>query len=525
VGEFLRLSARGANDFRVVFFHFLQKVCKGLAAVRTKRIDVRTAHVSFHGLSVLILTGEFPVRSSSPYNGCNVPLGLYISVPFCRTKCSYCNFASDVFSKSAYESYVARVIEDISGSQQLASELGCAFDEKVDSIYLGGGTPSILGESQLLRIFDAVRAQFTLTRDAEITVECAPGTLTPSLIETLLKCGVNRASLGVQSFVDQEAQSVGRLHKRSTVLEETSRLREAGLNNINIDLIAGLPHQTGESWTFSLAETIALGAPHVSVYMLEVDEDSRLGRELIAGGTRYHAHFVPDDEATADFYSQACETLNAAGVAQYEISNFARPGAESRHNLKYWTRQPYLGFGIDAHSMLPARGDGTSAAKAANENRAPTAALKHCATQKQSFFSGCEAVPFPKSLESGFREGRVAGLRFSTPHSLDAYMNRTPHTVTAVSRQAAIEESFFLGLRLNRGVDLTALAAKFTPEAIAPYQPVIFDCLRDGLLEKQDTMLCLTPRGRLLSNEVFARFLVDKIQEEAKVGTGHVNTR
>src|SRR6266478_4018563 len=287
-------------------------------------------------------------------------LGLYISVPFCRTKCSYCNFASDVFSKSAYENYVARLLEDIRNARQFATELGCTLDDTVNSIYLGGGTPSILDAGQLLRIFAAVRDHFAITSDAEITVECAPGTLTPALIETLLQCGVNRVSLGVQSFVDQEAQSVGRLHKRSTVLEEIGRLREAGLANINIDLIAGLPHQTEESWAFSVAETIATGVPHASVYVLEVDEESRLGRELIAGGARYHAHFVPDDDAAADFYQQACEMLASAGIAQYEISNFARVAPrnselqsnQSRHNLKYWTRQPYLGFGVDAHSML-----------------------------------------------------------------------------------------------------------------------------------------------------------------------------
>jgi oxygen-independent coproporphyrinogen-3 oxidase len=186
-----------------------------------------------------------------------MPLGLYISVPFCRTKCSYCNFASDVFSKSAYENYVARVLEDIAGSRQLALELGCALDGAADSIYLGGGTPSILDAAQLLRIFAAVRGQFAVTPDAEITVECAPGTLTPALIETLLQCGVNRVSLGVQSFVDREAQSVGRLHKRATVLEEIGRLRDAGLDNISVDLIAGLPHQTPESWTYSVFRTLA----------------------------------------------------------------------------------------------------------------------------------------------------------------------------------------------------------------------------------------------------------------------------
>ena len=412
-----------------------------------------------------------------------MPLGLYISVPFCRTKCSYCNFASDVFSKSAYENYVARLLEDIAKSRQLASELGCPIEETADSIYLGGGTPSILDAAQLLRIFAAVRNQYAVTPDAEITVECAPGTLTPALIETLRQCGVNRVSLGVQSFVDQEAQSVGRLHKRSTVLEEIDRLRAAGLANINIDLIAGLPHQTAESWAFSVSETIATDVPHVSVYMLEVDDDSRLGRELIAGGARYHAHFVPDENATASFYEQACEMLASAGIAQYEISNFARVALpsnnQSRHNLKYWTRQPYLGFGVDAHSFL---------------------AVDH-----------------------------QQAIRFATPDSLDAYMNRAPHTVTPVSAQAAVEESFFLGLRLNRGVDLERLLNPFMnchperSEGPAFFYPAIEQSLREGLLEQQGTVLRLTARGRLLSNEVFARFLIEERKE--KVGTGHVNPR
>jgi len=387
--------------------------------------------------------------------------GLYISVPFCRTKCSYCNFASDVFSRAAYDQYVARVVEDIEGAFPAAAGLGCALPETVDSIYLGGGTPSILDSDQLIRIFTALRDKFAVSADAEVTVECAPATLTPALIETLLACGVNRVSLGVQSFVDREAQSVGRLHKRATVLEEIERLRSAGITNLNIDLIAGLPHQTAASWELSLRETVASGVPHVSVYMLEIDEDSRLGRELIAGGTRYHAHFVPDEDATADLYTQACDTLNAAGIPQYEISNFARPGWESRHNLKYWTRQPYLGFGVDAHSMLPSR-DGAN----------------------------CRAI------------------RFSTPDSLDAYINRSLGLTTAVSPSAELEETFFLGLRLNRGLDLEMVRDGFGSERLAALQPVIDEAVREELLLlKEGTNLRLTARGRLLSNEVFARFL------------------
>src|SRR5271154_2208829 len=283
-------------------------------------------------------------------------LGIYISVPFCRTKCSYCNFASNVFSRVVFERYVDRVCADIENAPKVAAEMGGIIGRTVDSVYLGGGTPTVLESAQLEQIFATVRSRFDVKPEAEITVECAPGTLTPAMIASLLRCGVNRVSLGVQSFVDQEAAAVGRLHKRATVLEDIEQLRATGITNINIDLIAGLPHQSAQSWEFSLAETVATSAPHVSVYMLEVDEDSRLGREVLAGGTRYHAHFVPDEEATADFYLAACERLLSAGIAQYEISNFAREGFESRHNLKYWTRQPYFGFGVDAHSMLLSAG-------------------------------------------------------------------------------------------------------------------------------------------------------------------------
>jgi len=386
--------------------------------------------------------------------------GIYISVPFCRTKCSYCNFASDVFSQAVFGRYVDRVCSDIANAPQVADDMGGQMQRAVDSIYLGGGTPTVLEAPQLERVFSAVRAQFDVKPDAEITVECAPGTLTPAMIDTLLRCGVNRVSLGVQSFVDEEAAAVGRMHNRATVLEEISRLRAAGIANINIDLIAGLPHQTAESWEFSLAETIATGTPHVSVYMLEVDEDSRLGRELLAGGTRYHAHFVPEEEAVADFYLTACERLQSAGIAQYEISNFARNGCESRHNLKYWTRQPYFGFGVDAHSML---------ISATPDNDA---------------------------------------VRFASPDSLEHYVSGAGLQRTVVSRQEALEESFFLGLRLTRGVSLRELAGKFGEQAAQNARVVIAEFVDCGLMEQRGEFVCLTQRGRLLSNEVFERFIL-----------------
>jgi len=393
-----------------------------------------------------------------------MPLGIYISVPFCRTKCSYCNFASDVFSRAVFDRYVDRVCADIAIAPQVATEMGGRMEHLVDSIYLGGGTPTTLEAAQLERIFAAVRSQFDVSSEVEVTVECAPGTLSASMVGCLLHCGVNRVSLGVQSFVDQEAAAVGRLHKRATVLEDIARLRAAGIRNINVDLIAGLPHQTAESWETSLSETIATGAPHVSVYMLEVDEDSRLGRELLAGGTRYHAHFVPDEDAVADYYLAACESLSLAGIAQYEISNFAREGFESRHNLKYWTRQPYLGFGVDAHSMLAVDPEG--------------------------------------------RARDAEAVRFATSDSLEKYMSGAPLKRTAVSSGGSLEESFFLGLRLNRGVNIQELIAKFGDEAIENTRATISELVEGELMQRQGDFVCLTSRGRLLSNEVFERFIL-----------------
>ena len=387
-----------------------------------------------------------------------MPLGLYISVPFCRTKCSYCNFASDVFSRAVFERYVERICSDLEHSAETARQMGGRFESTVDSVYLGGGTPTVLDINQLERLFVTIWQNFQMRNGAEVTVECAPGTLTPAVLEALQRCGVNRVSLGVQSFVDREAAAVGRLHKREIVLEDIRRLRAAGISNLNVDLIAGLPYQTAESWELSLSEVMACGVPHVSVYMLEVDEDSRLGRELIAGGTKYHAHFVPDEDLTADFYVTACERLEAAGVRQYEISNFAREGHESRHNLKYWTRQPYLGFGVDAHSML--------------------------------------------LLENDFE-----AVRFSTPDSLEDFLAEKPLTRISVARQAALEESFFLGLRLNEGVDLKEVARQFGSDAVSTCSNIVTELVRDGLLKREGDVIRLTPRGRLLSNEVFARFL------------------
>jgi oxygen-independent coproporphyrinogen-3 oxidase len=417
-----------------------------------------------------------------------MPLGIYVAVPFCRSKCSYCNFASGVFGKAVYEKYVDRLCHDIRRAEAAATEMGGEFERQVDSIYFGGGTPTLLEPAQLQRIFRALRETFAIAAEAEITVECAPGALNPEALEVLMHSGVNRISLGVQSFVDEEARAVGRLHTAAVVMDDLARLRQTGISNFSIDLIAGLPHQTAESWACSLQETIATGAPHVSVYMLEIDQDSRLGRELIAGGTRYHTHFVPDDDLTAALYEKACDTLNVAGLSQYEISNFARPGSESRHNLKYWTRQPYMGFGLDAHSFLQA------------------------ATDPYVLLRNQPSGEIEQEAAGGLRPCAVTAadldaVRFATTESLDEYLAGAPLARTPVCSREAREECFFLGLRLNRGVELRSLARQysFDPEL----QQTISELYEMGLLDydREREIVRLTRKGRLLSNEVFERFL------------------
>ena len=264
--------------------------------------------------------------------------GVYISYPFCAQKCTYCNFASGVFPRGLEPGYVDAVRNELRNT---------AWPWMPETVYLGGGTPSLIDPAALSGLLSAIPGGPW----AEATMEAAPGGITPDKAAAWRRAGINRVSLGVQSFHARELARTGRKHTAEIVEREVAVLREAGIGNFNIDLIAGLPGQTLESWNSSLEWIERLHAPHVSVYMLEVDEDSRLGAEVMAFGKRYGAPEIPSDDLIADFYEIAVERLARAGVARYEISNFARPGFESRHNLKYWRREPYLGFGADAHSF------------------------------------------------------------------------------------------------------------------------------------------------------------------------------
>lgn len=383
-------------------------------------------------------------------------LGLYLSVPFCKAKCSFCNFSSGVFAGERMDSYVTRVCEEMRNSREWARKLAVAVPEAVDSIYFGGGTPSLLTPNLIERVFAGIRAEFRIAAEAEITVEGAPGQFADETLEAFQREGMNRVSFGVQSFVDAECAAVGRLHTGTSCRAELSRMARAGVARVGVDLICGLPGQTEASWRYSVEQALESGVEHVSVYMLEVDEDSRLGREKIAGGARYGAGILPDEDAVADWYGRAGEWLEAGGVAQYEISNFARADGYSKHNLKYWVRDEYVGFGMDAHSML--------------------------------------------------RAG-AGGIRWANADSMSGYADRLEfeRVVDRISARQGFEESLFLGLRLVSGVDLRTLDREFVGEIAGALE----ECSEGGLMMRAGDVVRLTARGRMASNEVFERLLVE----------------
>jgi oxygen-independent coproporphyrinogen-3 oxidase len=401
--------------------------------------------------------------------------GIYISVPFCKAKCTFCNFASGVFGVERMQQYVGRLCEEIRGAGAAAEKNGAHLLRAVDSVYFGGGTPSLLTGAQFREIFAGLRGEFEVANGAEITLECAPGQLSDETLEELLSQGMNRVSFGVQSFVDRETAAVGRLHTRLQCEAEVVRVRAAGVAEINVDLIAGLPHQTAESWAYSVEQAIASGAPHVSVYMFEVDEESRLGKEMIEKGSRYGASAVPLEDETADWYQEACVALDAAGLHQYEISNFAREGHASRHNLKYWRREPYFGFGLDAHSML----------------RADKGAVRFANTSDLEEYLGGGAVANADGLT-------VLAWRADASGAVDR-----------IGEAEAFEEALFLGLRLNEGVSLGSLRGQFGETMVHAAMPALLEVRDAGLLELNSEWMRLTAHGRVVSNEVFSRLLVD----------------
>jgi oxygen-independent coproporphyrinogen-3 oxidase len=372
--------------------------------------------------------------------------GLYIQVPFCQTKCTYCNFHAGVFSPNLYKPYATAITREI---EIRASDQWPVFD----TIYVGGGTPSLLLPSSLKEIVDSLRTHFECGIK-EATLEADPETITREKATQWLDAGFNRISLGAQSFDDIELKAAGRMHRRADTFAAVAALRDAGFRNITLDLIAGMPHQTAATWHDSIENLLRTRPDHVSIYLMEIDEGSHLGKEALAGGKRYSAGALPSDYEMASFYDHACERLAAEGFEHYEISNWARPGFRSRHNLKYWHREPYLGLGAGAHSF-----DGTR--RWANSHD-------------------------PAGYVSAITRGQL-------PVEQDGI----------VSTQQAHEEEIFLGLRLLDGVD----AAKLAGQSGNAVLERIEELRAQGLVIVENGRVRLAPDRVAVSNEVFVALL------------------
>jgi oxygen-independent coproporphyrinogen-3 oxidase len=396
-------------------------------------------------------------------------LGVYIQVPFCQTKCTYCNFHTGVVARDKYGPYADAVRREIA-RLAASGEVPSLRDVQVDTVYFGGGTPSLLEPSALAGILRALRQNFgfadsaplpsgspgtpTSRAHAEITLEADPETITPEKAQAWLAAGFNRISLGVQSFNDRELHAAGRMHRRADIFAAARILREAGFRNISMDLIAGLAQQTRESWEESVARILEIRPEHISIYLLEIDEGSRLGKESLAGGTRYSAEAVPSDDAMAESYESACVRLAGAGYEHYEISNWGLPGSRSRHNLKYWRREPYIGLGAGAHSFDGAR----------------------------RWSNVHDSARYVACIESGV-----------TPRE----------QIEPVTAQQALNEELFLGLRQLEGIDLARAEKKYG----VSLQSRIAGLREQGLLEMDGELLRLAPAHLTVSNEVFVELL------------------
>ncbi len=375
-------------------------------------------------------------------------LGIYIHIPFCRTKCNYCHFVIRPWKEAAAERYQRALVREI---RQFLCE--AKLTAEVDSIFFGGGTPSLIPVEYIEEVLDVCRRYLSVSEGCEISLEANPGTLLPDTVSSYREMGINRVSVGAQSFDDGRLAAIGRDHTGDQVKGSVALLREGGIDNINLDLMLGLPDQTEECWETDMEAVAALFPAHLSLYMLDLDEKSPLyhyvARERCA---------LPEDDFVADLYLRTRARLAASGYEQYEISNFALPGRECRHNLKYWLREPVLGFGVGSHSY-----DG---------------ACRHANFRSMNAY--LEAV-----------EAGVTAIEWREP----------------VTPSHALGEKMFLGLRLCRGLDWRCLRDECESGQKASFESSLSELTGEGLLEWQDSTVRLTPRGMLLSNEVFQRFI------------------
>lgn len=369
--------------------------------------------------------------------------GVYLHIPFCKSRCSYCDFATDVYRDSyTVERYVGALIREIEGFNGPGTE--------ADTVYFGGGTPSLLTAPQVERILAAVDKKFSIAPGAEITLEMNPATVTPETLFGYRALGINRASFGVQTFDDTELKRLARGHNAQDARDTIDLLRAAGFSNISFDLIAGLPRQTIADWERNLDEALKLHPEHLSLYLLEIHEGTPLAEQI-----RSERQPMPDEVLAAGMYELMVQRVGAAGYGQYEISNFALPARESRHNSKYWLLEPVHAFGVSAHSF-----DG--AHRYANER--DTAAYVNLIEKLGS--------------AENFREKTDTASEFA-----------------------------FLGLRMTEGINLPEYEKRFGVDLVGKYDGDIERLVEAGLVEITPENLRLTPKGMLYSNEVFAVFV------------------
>lgn len=392
--------------------------------------------------------------------------GIYIHIPFCERKCTYCNFNTTDFFTDLAARYVDAVSREIRHS---GARLMQPADDKpspltVDTIYFGGGTPSIIDAEQIAQLINACRAAFAVTVDAEVTIEVNPATLTREKIAGWRDAGINRASIGVQSFIDRELVALSRTHTADDARRTVAALREAGFENISLDLIAGLPEQSLDDWAFNLREALRLEPEHLSLYLLEIKEGTQLFAQLKRG-----ARPRPDDDLAAEMYRMISAATRAAGYEHYEISNFARlPRAlrnsssvsplRSKHNVKYWTDAAFYGAGCGAHSY-------DTRARAIN------------ILQTEAYIAAVAAT------------GQAVAQR---------------HELSADDRAA---EALFMGLRLREGIALDGFHRDYGIDVLERFGKDLPRLADAGLIEIGNGRMILTDAGRLLSNEVFVSFV------------------
>jgi oxygen-independent coproporphyrinogen III oxidase len=376
--------------------------------------------------------------------------GIYIHIPFCRSRCSYCDFATGIYESALAEGYVQALVTEILDSEHLETTAA------VDTIYFGGGTPSLLSPSQIEIIIAAVRSRFSIgsLTNVEVTMEMNPGTVTLSVLKEFRRAGINRASFGAQTFDDRELARLGRSHTSDDTRQTFNYLRDAGFDNVSFDLIAGLPGQSLEGWSRNLDEALALGPEHLSFYLLEVHEGTPLAEHIRRG-----IQPPVDDDLAVQMYELMLDRAEAAGYQHYEISNLCRAGFQSRHNTKYWTGAPYFGFGCSAHSY-----------------------------------------------DGGFRrwsnERDVARYTDLVRKGASPVVDRTELT-----RDEAGAEALFLGLRMMEGVDLKLYQSEFGSDPRQLHEADLERFREAGLIEFDGDLIKLTRSGTLLSNEVFSAFV------------------